>query len=105
MKKAAGSSLPRAYSSQVVDGADRAASRAMMHAVGFSTDDFRVSQVGIASTRHIVTPCSLHIAKLAVEAAVVVNEAGGKSLIYDKIIYFNGLSKGTVGLIYSLIAP
>jgi dihydroxyacid dehydratase/phosphogluconate dehydratase len=40
----------RAYSSLVVDGADRAGSRAMLHAVGFSSQDFKKPQIGIAST-------------------------------------------------------
>ena len=80
MKKAAGSSLHRAYSSQLVDGADRAASRAMLHAVGFSKDDFSKSQIGIASTWSMVTPCNMHIDKLAVEASIGVNEAGGKGV-------------------------
>ena len=40
----------RKYSSVIVDGAAQAPSRAMLHAVGFSDDDFNKPQVGIAST-------------------------------------------------------
>ena len=58
----------RAYSGIVVDGADRAPSRAMLHAVGFSSDDFSRSQIGIASTWNTVTPCNMHIDKLALAA-------------------------------------
>src|SRR4051812_44383546 len=81
MKKAAANSqsLHRVQSSKMVDGADRAASRAMLHAVGFSKDDFGKSQIGIASTWSMVTPCNMHIDKLAVEASIGVNEAGGKA--------------------------
>src|SRR5206468_9760726 len=39
-----GKTAERAYSSIVVDGPERAASRAMLHAVGFSADDFRKSR-------------------------------------------------------------
>ena len=73
MKNAAGKnqSLHRKFSAQLVDGPDRAASRAMLHAVGFTTDDFKKSQIGIASTWSMVTPCNMHIDKLAVEAAEI----------------------------------
>jgi dihydroxy-acid dehydratase len=104
MKKAAGSSLHRAYSSAMVDGADRAASRAMLHAVGFSNDDFNKSQIGIASTWSMVTPCNMHIDKLAVEASVGVNEAGGKAVIFGTITISDGISMGTEGMKYSLVS-
>lgn len=104
MKKAAGSSLHRLHSSQVVDGSDRAASRAMLHAVGFSKDDFSKSQIGIASTWSMVTPCNMHIDKLAVEASVGVNEAGGKAVIFGTITISDGISMGTEGMKYSLVS-
>src|SRR6185295_11196154 len=54
-------SLHRVHSSLVIDGPDRAASRAMLHAVGFNVEDFGKSQIGIASTWSMVTPCNMHI--------------------------------------------
>jgi dihydroxy-acid dehydratase len=104
MKKAAASNLHRAYSSRMVDGADRAASRAMLHAVGFSNDDFKKSQIGIASTWSMVTPCNMHIDKLAVEASIGVNEAGGKAVIFGTITISDGISMGTEGMKYSLVS-
>src|ERR1041385_6070403 len=104
MKKAAATNLHRAYSSTMVDGADRAASRAMLHAVGFSNDDFKKSQIGIASTWSMVTPCNMHIDKLAVEASVGVNEAGGKAIIFGTITISDGISMGTEGMKYSLVS-
>src|SRR3954464_12915242 len=104
MKKAPASSLHRVHSSQVVDGADRAASRAMLHAVGFSTDDFKKSQIGIASTWSMVTPCNMHIDKLAVEASIGTNEAGGKAVIFGTITISDGISMGTEGMKYSLVS-
>src|ERR1043165_950933 len=104
MKKAAASSLHRAYSSKMVDGADRAASRAMLHAVGFSNDDFKKSQIGIASTWSMVTPCNMHIDKLAVETSVGVNEAGGKAIIFGTITISDAISMGSEGMKYSLVS-
>ena len=40
----------RKYSSVVVDGVERAPSRAMLRAVGFKDADFQKPQIGIAST-------------------------------------------------------
>ncbi|MDX1950618.1 MAG: dihydroxy-acid dehydratase [Verrucomicrobiota bacterium] len=97
-------SLHRLHSSQVVDGADRAASRAMLHAVGFSTDDFKKSQIGIASTWSMVTPCNMHIDKLAIEAATGVNQARGKAVIFNTITISDGISMGTEGMKYSLVS-
>jgi dihydroxy-acid dehydratase len=105
MKNAAGKqSLHRVHSSQVVDGADRAASRAMLHAVGFSTEDFKKSQIGIASTWSMVTPCNMHIDKLAVEASIGANEAGGKAVIFGTITISDGISMGSEGMKYSLVS-
>ena len=92
----------RCFSSQVTDGVERAASRAMLHAVGFTTSDFKKSQVGIASTWSMVTPCNMHIDKLAREAAKGVDAAGGKGVIFGTITISDGISMGTEGMKYSL---
>jgi dihydroxy-acid dehydratase len=97
-------SLPRPHSSQVVDGADRAASRAMLHAVGFNRDDFQKPQIGIASTWSQVTPCNMHIDRLALEAAKGADAAGGKSMIFNTITISDGISMGTEGMKYSLVS-
>ena len=55
----------RKHSKIVIDGYDRAPSRAMLRAVGFKDEDFKKPQIGIASTRSMVTPCNMHINVLA----------------------------------------
>jgi len=94
----------RAYSSQVVDGAERAASRAMLYAVGFKREDFKKSQIGVVSTWSQVTPCNIHIDQLAVSVALGVNEAGGKALVFNTITISDGISMGTEGMKYSLVS-
>ena len=59
----------RRYSRIVVDGVEQAPSRAMLRAVGFSEEDFKRPQIGIASTWSMVTPCNMHIDALAETAA------------------------------------
>ena len=94
----------RTFSSFVVDGMERAPSRAMLHAVGFSNEDFKKPQIGIASTWSMVTPCNMHINKLADDAAQGVNNANGKAVIFNTITISDGISMGTEGMKYSLVS-
>jgi dihydroxy-acid dehydratase len=105
-KKTIASAKPaaRQFSSIVVDGVDRAPSRAMLHAVGFKREDFKKSQIGVASTWSMLTPCNMHIDKLALEAEKGVNAAGGKGVIFGTITVSDGISMGTEGMKYSLVS-
>ncbi len=94
----------RTFSSLVVDGMERAPSRAMLHAVGFTNDDFKKPQIGVASTWSMVTPCNMHINKLADEVAKGVNAANGKAVIFNTITISDGISMGTEGMKYSLVS-
>jgi len=94
----------RKYSSKVVDGIEQAPSRAMLHAVGFTEEDFNKVQVGIASTWSMVTPCNMHINDLADAAAMGADEAGGKSVLFNTITVSDGISMGTPGMRYSLVS-
>ena len=76
----------------------------MMHAVGFSNEDFDKPQVGVASTWSQVTPCNMHIDRLARESAKGVDAAGGKSVIFNTITISDGISMGTEGMKYSLVS-
>jgi dihydroxy-acid dehydratase len=94
----------RRYSSVVVDGVEQAPSRAMLRAVGFADEDFAKSQIGIASTWSMVTPCNMHIDKLADQAAAGADAAGGKAVLFNTITVSDGISMGTPGMRYSLIS-
>ena len=94
----------RKYSSQVVDGYERAPSRAMLYPVGFKKDDFNKPQIGIASTWSMVTPCNMHINDLAKESETGVNNAGGKAIIFNTITISDGISMGSEGMKYSLVS-
>jgi dihydroxy-acid dehydratase len=94
----------RAFSSLVVDGMERAPSRAMLHAVGFTNADFKKPQIGIASTWSMVTPCNMHINRLADDAARGVNNANGKAVVFNTITISDGISMGTEGMKYSLVS-
>ncbi len=94
----------RNYSHIVVDGVEQAPSRAMLRAVGFDDNDFKKPQVGIASTWSMVTPCNMHIDKLAQEVNAAVDAAKGKGVIYNTITISDGISMGTEGMKYSLVS-
>ncbi len=97
-------SLNRCQSCKITEGVERAPSRAMLHAVGFTDADFKKNQIGIASTWSMVTPCNMHIDKLAREAAKGVDQAGGKAVIFNTITISDGISMGTEGMKYSLVS-
>ena len=96
--------LPRKYSSIVTDGYERAPSRAMLRAVGFKENDFKKPQIGVASTWSMVTPCNMHIDKLALKAAAGVDASGGKAVIFNTITVSDGISMGSEGMKYSLVS-
>lgn len=88
----------------MLDGPDRAPSRAMLYAVGFEKEDFDKPQIGVASTWSEVTPCNVHIDKLAKESSKGVDAAGGKGVIFNTITISDGISMGTEGMKYSLVS-
>lgn len=94
----------RRYSRIVVDGVEQAPSRAMLRAVGFTDEDFERPQVGIASTWSMITPCNMHLDKLADEAAAGADEAGGKAVQFNTITVSDGIAMGTPGMRYSLVS-
>jgi dihydroxy-acid dehydratase len=94
----------RPHSSIVLDGPERAPSRAMLYPVGFKKEDFSKPIIGIASTWSMVTPCNMHIDQLAREAEAGANTAGGKAIIFDTITVSDGISMGTEGMKYSLVS-
>ena len=103
MKHKSADSL-RPFSSIVFDGDERAAARAMLYPVGFTPEDFKKPLIGIASTWSDVTPCNMHLDKLAREAEKGANAGGGKAIVFNTITISDGISMGTEGMKYSLVS-
>ena len=106
-KKAGGRKVPanpRAFSAIVVDGVERAASRAMLRPLGFNDADFAKPQIGVASTWSQVTPCNMHIDGLADAARESADAHGAKGVIFNTITISDGISMGTEGMKYSLVS-
>lgn len=104
MKKNKSSDPLRPYSSPLLDGDERAAARAMLYPVGFTKEDFAKPIIGIASTWSNVTPCNMHIDKLALEAEKGANTSGGKAIVFNTITVSDGISMGSEGMKYSLVS-
>lgn len=89
-------------SSMLTDGDNRAPNRAMLRAVGFTDEDFKKPMIGIASLWAEITPCNVHLDKLATRVKEGVRVAGGIGQIYGTITVSDGISMGHDGMRYSL---
>ncbi len=94
----------RRYSSILVDGIKKAPARSMLRAVGFDDADFKRSQVGVASTWSMVTPCNMHINGLADEVSKGVAMNGCKPVVFNTITISDGIANGYKGMRYSLVS-
>ncbi|HEX4862719.1 MAG TPA: dihydroxy-acid dehydratase, partial [Acidimicrobiales bacterium] len=91
-------------SRDVTEGPKRAPARAMLRAVGMGDDDFDKPLIGVASSWNEVTPCNLHLDKLAGRSKEGVREAGGYPIEFTTIAVSDGISMGTEGMRASLIS-
>jgi dihydroxy-acid dehydratase len=94
----------RKFSKNLVDGPHQAASRSMLRGVGFETADFSKPLVGIASTWSKVTPCNMHINKLADIVEESIDASDCKGVLFNTITVSDGISMGTQGMKYSLVS-
>ena len=77
----------------------------MLHAVGFTREDFKKSQIGICSTWSQVTPCNVHIDDLARHAAAGAGRRPARRpVIFNTITISDAISMGTEGMKYSLVS-
>ena len=91
-------------SRDVTDGIQKAASRAMLRAVGLTDADWEKPQVGIASTWNEITPCNMSIRRLTAAAKEGVRAAGGVALEFGTITVSDGISMGHEGMRASLVS-
>lgn len=92
----------RIRSKVISEGVNRVPNRAMLRAVGFQDEDFKKPMIGVASTWSEVTPCNVHIDKLALQAKEGIRAHGGAPLIFNTITVSDGISMGHEGMLFSL---
>ncbi|MBA2175688.1 dihydroxy-acid dehydratase [Halobacillus locisalis] len=92
----------RIRSKVISEGVNRVPNRSMLRAVGFTDEDFKKPMIGIASTWSEVTPCNVHIDRLAREAKNGAREGGGAPMIFNTITVADGIAMGHEGMNFSL---
>src|SRR5439155_19573406 len=96
--------MDRPRSRDVTEGVQRAPARAMLRAVGFTDEDFGKAQVGVASSWNEVTPCNVHLNRLAAAAKEGVRAAGGVPVEFTTIAVSDGIAMGHEGMRASLVS-
>jgi dihydroxy-acid dehydratase len=91
-----------ARSKMITEGDVRAPNRSMLRAVGLTDEDFNKPLIGVASTWSEITPCNVHINRLAEKVKEGVRVGGGAPQIFGTITVSDGISMGTEGMKFSL---
>src|SRR5262245_57108262 len=91
-------------SAVITDGPDRAPTRAMLKAAGFSDDDLRKPIVGVANTWIEIGPCNYHLRRLAAKVKEGIRAAGGTPMEFNTVSISDGISMGAEGMKCSLIS-
>jgi dihydroxy-acid dehydratase len=92
----------RRRSLEVTGGPAQAAARSMLRAMGWTTDDLKLPQVGVAASWNAVTPCNMHLDALAVVAAGELKSLQVLPLLFHTISVSDGIAMGTEGMRASL---
>jgi dihydroxy-acid dehydratase len=92
------------YSRTLTQDETQPGAQAMYYAIGFTEDDFKKAQVGIASMGWDGNPCNMHLNDLAKSVKNSVNKTNLLGLIFHTIGVSDGISMGTDGMRYSLVS-
>ncbi|MDP9161935.1 MAG: dihydroxy-acid dehydratase [Acidobacteriota bacterium] len=88
----------------ITDGRDRAPSRAMFKAIGFTDNDLSRPLIGVANTWIETMPCNFHLRRLAAKVKEGVRAAGGTPMEFNTIAISDGETMGTEGMRASLVS-
>ncbi|AQR62933.1 dihydroxy-acid dehydratase [Brevundimonas sp. LM2] len=95
---------PRRRSAVVTAGANRAAARSYLRAAGMDDTDFDKPMIAVVNTWSSVTPCNMHLDRLARDVRAGIVAAGGFPIDFNTIVVTDGISMGTPGMKASLIS-
>jgi len=91
-------------SKEITEGPDRAPARAMLRAMGLTSDDMDKPFIAIANLASDVTPCNVHLDRLADAAKEGVRQADGVPFKFGTVTVSDGISMGTEGMKASLVS-
>ena len=76
----------------------------LVRAAGMKDADFDKPMIGIVNTWSTVTPCNMHLDRLAKDVRAGIVAAGGYPVDFNTIVVTDGISMGTAGMKASLIS-
>ena len=88
----------------VTEGNDRAPARAMLRAVGLGDEDMHKPFVAVANLASDVTPCNVHLDRVAQAVKVGLRHANSVPFLFGTITVSDGISMGTEGMKASLVS-
>src|SRR5256885_12247045 len=88
----------------ITDGRDRAPSRSMFKAIGFTDADLSRPLIGVANTWIETMPCNFHLRRLSAKVKEGIREAGGTPMEFNTIAISDGETMGTEGMRASLVS-
>ena len=88
----------------VSEGPHRAPARSMLRAVGLEDEDMDKPFVAVANLASDVTPCNVHLDRLAKKTKEGVRAANGVPFMFGTITVSDGISMGTEGMKASLVS-
>ena len=91
-------------SSVVSDGPHRAPARSMLRAVGLKDEDMDKPFIAVGNLASDVTPCNVHLGRLAAKVKEGVWAANGVPFMFGTITVSDGISMGTEGMKASLVS-
>ncbi len=92
------------HSKTVTQDESQPASQAMLYGVGFTEEDMKKAQVGIASTWYEGNTCNMHLNVLSKYVKEGVQKNGMVGLQFNTIGISDGITNGTEGMRYSLVS-
>ncbi len=91
-------------SAVVTQGPNRAAARSYLRAAGMQDADFDKPMIAIVNTWSTITPCNMHLNRLANDVRAGIIAAGGWPVDFNTVMVTDGISMGTPGMKASLIS-
>ncbi len=88
----------------VTDGPERAGARAMLRATGLNDDDMNKPFVAVANLASDITPCNVHLSRLAQKTKEGIRAAGSVPFLFGTITVSDAISMGTEGMKGSLVS-
>ena len=85
-------------------GPDRAPARSMLRAVGLGDDDMEKPFIGVANLASDVTPCNVHLTRIAESVKEGLWDSQSVPFMFGTITISDGISMGTEGMKGSLVS-